>query len=378
MVHRKSVLAGLSLFFLLLSMYMLKALRDEAAVVAGALQLGQMISLSFAFLAGMALVIRSLRLENVIGFTLLVVLLLPGIWCSELGLFNPGLATRVIFVSLGTANLLLISVLWQVILPGFSRAEAQGAFPFIILLGVLGAIAGPVLNLAVHSNSLTILSIATATLLLSATFLRQVRKVPQPSIADQSPQASQPKKQVNYMGLLVLIYALLATVLYAEHIAVVERHQLTSAERLQFFAKRDLFIALITGLLQWWSLRQAKRKHSPKGLLWMPLLTFAVLLTIGLQASLDAVLWGLVLFRSFNYSFVRPARELYPFHRRSSLRWKTLIDTVVYRSGDLLGIWLFHSLISLGISYFYIALLLIPLLGAWLLINRNIVNTLKT
>jgi ATP:ADP antiporter, AAA family len=76
-----------------------------------------------------------------------------------------------------------------------------------------------------------------------------------------------------------------------------------------------------------------------------------------------------VLRRAADYAIARPTRELLftVIPREDRYKAKSFIDTVVYRTGDQVGIWLATLLRMLGLSTAGVALVAIPLAALWLL-----------
>lgn len=214
--------------------------------------------------------------------------------------------------------------------------------------------------------------IAAFMLIASAILLKSVKPF-QSSSKTATHQHSEQNRSWP-LAVLILLYSLLGTVLYGEHLAVVEIAMLSPEEQLHFFGQRDLYVGLITLALQLLKQR-SKNTASWLGLKLTPLITLAIMLTVGLYTSLETVLWSMVVFRSFNYSYLRPAREVY--HLTKLNRFKILIDTVLYRAGDLIGIWLFQLLMYHQFDYLQVGLMMIPLIIAWMIINQKIVKTLN-
>ncbi len=75
-----------------------------------------------------------------------------------------------------------------------------------------------------------------------------------------------------------------------------------------------------------------------------------------------------VLRSASNYALARPAREVLftVVPREDRYKAKAFIDTVVYRMGDQLGIWLAAALQLLGWSMTRVSLVAIPLSAVWL------------
>lgn len=379
MPSKNNTFAGASLCTLLIPIYLLRAVRDEMAVQTGTQSLGWLISFSFLALIFLSLLFSISGKANrqiYRGFIAslcslyLAMALIPSLSASS--------AAPMLFVIIGSSNLLLVSQFWLGLKDFFTQDSARKAYPQIMLVGSFGVLAGPLLVTAMADQSISLfLLVSCAFLLLSALCMAKTT-VAIKSFSSSPPLQKRPNKARQWpMAGLILIYSTLATVLYGEHIATVEEFGLNQSDRIQFFGRRDLWIGLITLVLQWLGQKLKNQETRWMGFRLMPLLTLAILLVIGWHGSLETVLWSMVIFRSFNYAYARPARELYFINTQGRFNFKNFIDTVIYRAGDLLGIWLFQLLTGWQFDYLQIACLLIPLIAFWIILNKSIVKTLN-
>ena len=88
---------------------------------------------------------------------------------------------------------------------------------------------------------------------------------------------------------------------------------------------------------------------------------------VSLAPTLGVVLVAQVARRSTNFALARPAREvLYTgVDRVSRFKGKNVVDTVVYRGGDMIGGWAFAGLEAAGVGLSAIAWLATPVVGVW-------------
>lgn len=375
-VSKKVIRSGASLCFLFISVYILRAVRDEMAVQVGVYALSWLISLSFVLLILFSITFSTTQRSSsylfrvfVLGLCVLFasVVLLPG-----------GFSASILFVTIGCGNLLLISQFWRGIADYFHKTEVKAAYPQIMLIGSLGVLLGPLFVTVLAQQSVSLLLLTGCFFLgLSAGITKPLMQKPQGDLPSRYQTSSdKPTRQWPIAG-FVLTYSILATVLYGEQIATVERFSLSQEERIHFFGKRDLWIGLITLALQWFGQRLRHSGIRWVGLQLLPILSFTLFLIIGWHNSLETILWSFVLFRSFNYAYARPARELYFSGMAGRFNFKSFIDTVVYRAGDLVGIWLFQLLTGWQLDYLQIATILLPLIGLWILFTKRIVKTLN-
>ena len=360
--------AGLSLFLLLMAIYLLRPLRDEAAVNIGVNQLGWLITATFTLFCLLSIWTKVKASEAIRSFQRISLLIAFGVSicvCFEIQV--------ALFLLIGTGSLLLVSLFWGVLNNSFDKTVAISQYPKILLIGSLGGLSGPLLVTFLAPNGSRLIGILAAFILVASAFmLRRVKPFQSDNKTDfhQSPQQNRPWP----LATIILLYSLLGTVLYGEHLAIVEIAGLSPDDQLRFFGQRDLYVGMVTFVLQF--LRQRfKSNTSWLGFKLMPLFTLIIMLTIGLFTSLETVLWSMVLFRSFSYSYLRPAREVY--HLSKFNHFKIFIDTVIYRAGDLIGIWLFQLLMYHQFDYLQVGLFMIPMVIVWMLINQKIVKSLN-
>ncbi len=94
---------------------------------------------------------------------------------------------------------------------------------------------------------------------------------------------------------------------------------------------------------------------------------------IAILAMLAVVLVLNVIQRAANFPVSRPAREvlftLLPMEWR--YRSRTLIDTLVYRGSDVIGIWLVTGLFAVGLPLAGTAAVAVPIAAFWTYLNRR-------
>jgi ATP/ADP translocase len=138
------------------------------------------------------------------------------------------------------------------------------------------------------------------------------------------------------------------TLLYNEQAAIAQRFFIEDAARTAYYANIDLAVNTLTIIVQVLLTRWLLRRFGIAPLLLVPalaiLLGFAVLSASPLPLLVAVVQ---VMTRGGEFSLAKPAREtLYTrVSRESRYKAKAVIDTVVYRAGDLTFVWL-HKLLS--------------------------------
>jgi AAA family ATP:ADP antiporter len=99
----------------------------------------------------------------------------------------------------------------------------------------------------------------------------------------------------------------------------------------------------------------------------VPLLLAAGFLVLGFAPVLAVLVVVQVVRRAGNYAIMRPAREMLyvVLGKQEKYKAKNFIDTVVYRSGDVVSAWLYAGLRAVGLGLGEIAWLAVPLAGLW-------------
>ena len=102
----------------------------------------------------------------------------------------------------------------------------------------------------------------------------------------------------------------------------------------------------------------------------LPLVSIIGFLSLGAAPifAVFVVFW--VLRRGVNFAVAIPAREVLftVLRRRDKYKAKNFNDTVVYRTGDLAGIWSFNGLGALGLTTAAMAWSVVPVAGVWLVV----------
>jgi ATP:ADP antiporter, AAA family len=148
------------------------------------------------------------------------------------------------------------------------------------------------------------------------------------------------------------------TLLYSEQAAIARRFFVEDAARTRYYANIDLAINALTIAIQLFVTRWLLRRHGVGPALLIP--TFAVLAGYCMLAAsplpmLVAIVQ--VCTRAGEFSLGKPARET--IYTRVEREWrykaKAVIDTFVYRGGDLGFVWLHKALAAFGSHIVFLA-----------------------
>lgn len=283
-----------------------------------------------------------------------------------------------LFVWISAFNLLAVSVFWSLAVDVFSPSASRRSFGLISAGGTAGALAGPLIATAVvRWGAPDDLMVASAVLLfgVAGTARRLDRADDNPSseeglgggvVQGFRLMISEPRLRGLCGYLLCMTWV--STVLYFVQARVIAAAELDSAARTTTFAMLDLVVngsaiaiqLLLTG-------RVLKRLGLAVVLLTLPVVSGLALVGVSLAPSLWVVLVAQALRRSTNFALARPAREvLYTsVGRLERFKGKNVVDTVVYRGGDMLAGWAFSLLEVAGVGLSAIAWLATPTVGLW-------------
>jgi len=400
----RPLLWSFSYFFALLcGYYIVRPMRDEMGIAGGVKHLQWMFSGTFlAMLAAVPFfgwLARSFAprrfLPYVYYFFIGNLLLFFALFRSQP---THVYVARAFFIWASVFNLFIVSVFWSFMADIFSNAQAKRLFGVIAAGGTAGALAGPALTATL------VLPLGPANLLLlSAAFLgwavwcvhrlvawRQSAAAPDGTVgtATGTESGAAARAADRPLGgsvlagvrlvfqspyllgicLLMLLFTTLATFLYFQQAHIVREHFDDPARRTALFAAMDFSVNLLTLLAQVFLTNRIVMRF---GLGWalaaVPLLLVAGFLVLGVLSSLWVVVAVQVLRRAGNYAVMRPGREMLyvVLSKEEKYKAKNVIDTVIYRGGDAVSAWAYAAMQALGLSAAGIALLAVPLAGAW-------------
>ena len=166
------------------------------------------------------------------------------------------------------------------------------------------------------------------------------------------------------------------TLLYNEQ-AAIARHLAKDASRTAYYARLDWGVNLLTIFVQVFLTRWLLRRFGVAPLLLIPATAILVGFAVLAASPLPALIWVVqVATRASEFSLAKPAREtLYTrVGREARYKAKAVIDTVIYRGGDLSFVWLHKLLSGFGSSVVFIAGVAVALgmsMGAWRVIREQ-------
>jgi ATP:ADP antiporter, AAA family len=374
--RRAVVLAFLCSFVLMCSYYILRPVRDTVATEFGAGQLQNLFTVTFigsivasAAYAAIASRIKLSRLLPGVFWFWLVDVLLFGMWFR--GEPDNHWLGATYFVWFSVANLFLISVFWSLMADVFSPAQATRSFAIIAAGGALGSIAGPMLThllvarlglsglLLLSAIGLALVIFLVHLLMREKTRLRDSGAEVQQSTLDHSLSGSAyeafsqilKSRYALNQAVFILLMTWVNTVAYFCQTDLIAHAYSDMGSRARAIADIDLIVNICTAAVLILGLgRIVQRFGVTAGLILNPVLMVVAFLGMALSPTLFMIQAMQIVRRVAQYAIARPSREICFTVMEQQARYKTknVIDTVVYRLGDVSAAWLQGGLGAMG------------------------------
>lgn len=317
---------------------------------------------------------------------------LLGFWWA----FDSAIAGRgaAFFVWVAVFNLFAVSVFWSFMADVFDNEHAKQVYGYIGAGGTIGALVGPAIT------RFLVEPVGVANLLLvSAGFLglcllciirlrpwALARERSQGGGADGRAMGGSilaglrlvwQRPLLRALAVLMFFGVGVGTLLYNEQAAIARAVFPTAEARTAYYSTLDWAINGLTIAVQLLLTRFLLQRYGIAPLLLLPAL--AILLGFAaLSASPLPMLVAIVqiVTRASEFSLAKPAREtLYTrVDREARYKAKAVIDTAIYRGGDLTFVWVHKALSALGSSMVFLAGLGIALgmtYGAWRVVRAE-------
>lgn len=373
---RALVLAFSCNFILLGGYYILRPVRDTMATVLGIGQLPNLytgtliLTLGCAPLFGWAT--TRFRLSRVVPgmfwFWVLNILLFAALFAADPASHRVAMAY---FWWFSVVNLFMVSMFWSLMADLFTPLQAARLFAAIAAGGSLGAIVGPLvtrfLAASVGVEGLLLgaaCAFAVVTVLVHLLVREKARlwaghAETQPSTLDH-PLGGNPfdgfsglfrSGYVVNQALFIMLMTWVATVAYFLQTDLIGRAYSGLAERTRAIADIDLVVNVCSALvLVFGTGRVLTRLGVTAGLVLNPLIMLASFLAVALSPTVLAIQGIQVARRVAQYAIARPSREVCftVMPQESRYRTKNVIDTVVYRFGDVSAAWMQAALAAFG------------------------------
>ena len=375
----KAVLSSFAYFFFLMASYfILRPLRDTMGTVYGVAHLQELFTGTFLLslvaapvFAGFASRVRlATFLPWVYWFIAITMVIFYALFRS---VANDRWVAAAFYIWLSTFNLITISVFWSLMADMFSAVQARRLFGFIAAGGTLGTITAPAFITlfvkAVGTNNLLLIS--AAGFAICALLVRLLEAEKQKLISKGA--QTQPTTLTHSLGgnpfdgfallirsryllmiaLFLLLMTWISTVIYFQLGDLISKDFASRAARTQAYATIDLATNSIAILIQLFGTgRFVQRFGVTAGLLLNPVIMVVAFLAVAFSPVL-LVLGGIQVVRRFSeYAIAKPSRDMLftIVDQQAKYKAKNVIDTVVYRFGDLTAAWLSAAILPFGVA----------------------------
>jgi AAA family ATP:ADP antiporter len=390
---RAAVLAFSCNFVLLASYYILRPLRDTMATVFGVAQLQELFTGTF---------VLTLLLAPVFAWCVARVKLsrfLPGVFwvlIINLAIFytlfrvSPGSrwAAAAFFWWFSVINLFLISVFWTLMADTFSSGQATRLFAFIAAGGSSGAVLGPIVTKSfvksIGVSGLVLVACAGffIVIVLIHLLMQEKEKL---RVLDRDTQKTSldhnlPGNPLRGFALLFssryllgqavffVLMTWIATILYFLQADYIAKAFSAVESRAIAFADVDLFVNICSAVVLIFGMgRFLQRFGVTASLALSPILMVIACFVLALAPTFFVVQSARAVQRISQYAIARPSREVLftVLDQQSKYKAKNVIDTTVYRFGDLTAAWLQAGLRSLGFGVLAIVGLGMAVSAVW-------------
>ena len=389
-----ALLASFTMFFTLLcAYYIIRPVRDEMGVRIAKDGMQNLFSLVFlVMLAAVPLfgwvASRFPRRHVLPALYLFFALNLVAFWGLLRG---DGASTPTVgafFVWASVFNLFVISLFWSLMAELWSNDDAKRLYGFISAGGTAGALAGPALTqVLVNTFAPADLLLVSAALLIAALVASLVlRRVHRGGSGQEMAAAGGgifdgaakvfASPYLGRIALFVFLANIVGTFFYMEQSRLVGATILDSAERVKFFASRDLIVSVLTLAIQIFGTAQVMtRLGLTAALIALPLTATAGTLALFYDPVLSVVAAVMVAERVVAFALSSPALKVMYTLTSADEKYKVqnFIDTVVYRGGDAVSGWLFTAISNgAGFSTVLTPLVALPLVALWLWTARDL------
>lgn len=311
-------------------------------------------------------------------------------------MFDSGVAGRglAFILWLTVFNLFAVAVFWSFMADVYDTAEARAYYGYIGAAGTVGAFLGPMLTRAlVERLGIPAMMLVSAALLLACLVcilrLRRhavAREQAHGRASGEVPMGGQVlaglklvarEPLLRWLALMVVLGVGVGTFLYNEQNRIARTLYATAEDRAAFFAGLDLAVNSLTLVVQLLVTRALMSRYGIAPALLIPgaavILGYAALAASPLPMMVAIVQ---VATRAGEFALVKPARET--IYTRVGREWRykagAAIDTVIYRGGDLVFVWLHKLLAAFGSQAVFGAGLLIAsgmTFSAWRLLKQE-------
>jgi AAA family ATP:ADP antiporter len=369
---RATLLSFLFVFSIMAAYFILRPVRDALSSDWTDEQLSWLWTSTFFFSAiAVSLygaVISHLRLKVIVpAVYVFFSLTLVGFYVAGNALGENDLLNRAYYVWASVLGLFHLSVFWTFMSGLYNKEQARRLFSIIALGATAGAIAGPAFVTAFveQIGNLNMLLVSAALMLVPLPLIVQLDRLRETALGNidaQSEMIGRDKLTINpfsgftrffsnpyllWIGLFILLYVMMNTFLYYEIRKAVG--DLSREQRAEVWASIDLAVNLLAAVTALFATgRLTTRFGMPTTLGIVPVIMAIGWATVMLNPTMLTIIIVQVIRRAGNYAITRPGREMLFTLVDDETRFKSkpVIDTVVYRGGDVATAWFYTTIVK--------------------------------
>ncbi|MDJ0793627.1 MAG: hypothetical protein QNI98_05215 [Woeseiaceae bacterium] len=369
---RATVLSFLWVFFVMCAWYILRPVRDSLSSDWTNEQLSWLWTSTF-FFSAVAVSIYGAVISRV-RFNLIVPSVYVFFAFSFIGFYIAGatmsgndIVNRIYYVWTSVFGLFHLSVFWTFMSGLYNSRQAERLFGVIAVGATTGAIAGPAFVSAFADNigSLNMLFVSAVLLLTPLPIMVALNKLRSTALGNPDTAKDLVRDDrlganpfsgfkefvgspyLLWIGVFILLYVTMSTFLYYEIRKPLG--DLDQVRRSQIWANIDLAVnvlAAVTALFA--TSRLTTKAGMPRTLALVPAIMVVAWTVVSVNPTALTVFVVQVVRRAGNYAITRPAREMLFTLVDSETRYKAkpVIDTVVYRGGDVMTAWFYTGIVG--------------------------------
>lgn len=398
--ERAALLWSFAYFFCLLAGYfILRPLRDEMGVAAGRSVLQWLFMATFVVMLLSAPVYAAVWARysrktflplvyhffvfNLAIFWLLLYFDVSKVWVA-----------RVFFVWVSVFNLFAVSVFWSFMADIFRTDQGKRLYGMIAAGGTAGTLLGSSVTVALSSTIGVHNLLVVAAVLLEAAVFCAIRldrtaigfksdadgvKAREPLSENKSDggilagfKLIASSRYLTGIGIWVVLLSMAGTFLYFIQRDVVAAASTDPAVRTQIFAVMDLAANILTLVLQaFLTGKFIERMGTGAAAAVLPLIFVIGFAALAAAPVLVVIIAFQALQRTANFAISNPAREIFftSVNQEEKYKAKNVIDTVLFRGGDVGWGFAFTGLRAIGLNIAGIAVVTVPILAAWAVLS---------
>ena len=300
---------------------------------------------------------------------------------------------RAFFVWTSVFTLFVVSVFWCFMADVYRSEQAKRLFGFIGLGGTLGSVVGSAATAALAAQIGTANLILVSIVMLELAVLAVVRF---PVRDDSGRNANAGSSGVATrdvaiggsiwagfthivrspylaaIALFLILFTMGSTFLYFTQSEIVGREYPDRESRTAVLAKIELAVQVLTIVVQAFLTGRIIRWIGlGLTLALLPLLTMIGFGTLAAMPVFATLAVFIVLRRGLNFALTNPAMEALftVVSREDKYKAKSFIETFVYRAGDQIGAWTYGGLVAVGLGLVGISMAAVPMAAVWLMLG---------